>query len=86
MQDRVNKENKNLVEFSVDFTRMKLFKKVPELQSINGNNLCASPLPCISETIQTVKGDYSMGNSSVKAPEMGFTMIQTDFSHHNGIK
>lgn len=59
MQDRIKEENKNLVEFSVDFTRMKLFKKVPELQSINGNNLCASPLPCISETIQTVKGDYA---------------------------
>lgn len=59
MQDRIKEENKNLVEFSVDFTRMKLFKKVPELQSIDGNNLCASPLPFISERIQTVKGDYA---------------------------
>lgn len=57
-------ENKNLVEFSIDFKRMKLFKKVPELQSIHGHNLCAPPLPFISETIQMTKGD-----------EMGSTII-----------
>lgn len=40
----------NLVELPVDFVWAKLFKKAPELQGINSHDLCASPLPVISET------------------------------------
>ncbi len=47
----------HLVEFSVDFLWTKLFKKVPEVQRVNGNNLCASSLPPISET--NGRSDYS---------------------------
>lgn len=42
----------NLVEFSVKSLWAKLFKKVLELQSINGHNLSASSLPAITETSQ----------------------------------
>lgn len=73
---RIKEENKNLVEFSVDFTGMKLFKEVPELQSINGNNLCASPLPFISETVQRVKGVYATWAIVLcNPPEMCLTVI-----------
>lgn len=50
-----------LVEFSVDFLKTKLFKKVPELQRINGHNFCASPLPAISETNHTTNHVYYTG-------------------------
>lgn len=40
----------NLVEFSVDFLWAKLFKEAPELQRVDGHNLCASSLPPVSET------------------------------------
>lgn len=52
---RIKEECKNLVEFSVDFVRMKLFKEAPELQSIDSHNLRAPPLPFIPETIPMVK-------------------------------
>lgn len=73
------KECKNLVELSVDFVRMKLFKEAPELQSIDGHNLRAPPLPFISETIPMVKeGDYV----TLKLSRNCFDR----FSHHNGIR
>lgn len=37
-----------LIKFSIDFAWLELFKKAPELQSINGHNLSAPSLPAIS--------------------------------------
>lgn len=39
-----------LVEFPDDFFGPKLFKEAPELQCVDGHDLCAPSLPPISET------------------------------------
>lgn len=51
----------SLVEFAVDIVWVKLFQKVFEVQSVNGHDLCAPPLPFISRRGVLVAAAPSVG-------------------------
>lgn len=76
------KSKDHLVEFSVDPVWAKLFQKVFEVQSVDGHDLCAPPLPFISGRNKQSTGVTINHYKSKKAAPNSKKTKQKNIYHH----